>query len=170
MAAGMVPDCHFRVRQMTGLENGGLRGNHDGGFTDAVSLPPHNPFFTLGRLVHRPVAGAAYVSSALSFASMSFGIAFVCTKAMVFEGVRQIDSGEPRCVLAAPFDVKFIIQAFPGEIAFFVGDPIIEPAVRLNNQFRHSAISSPSFNAMLKHDLACLQLTKPITPSSADTI
>jgi len=50
---------------------------------------------------------------------------------MVFERAGQIDRGEPRRVLAAPLDVQFIVEAFLCEIALFVSDPIVEPAVRL---------------------------------------
>ena len=40
----------------------------------------------------------------------------------------------------ASFNVERVVESFLTEIAFFVGNPIIEPAMRLNNEFRHIAL------------------------------
>jgi hypothetical protein len=54
---------------------------------------------------------------------------------VVTERNRRIDSGESRRVLAASFYIEFVVETFLSEIALFVGDPIVEPAMRLNNVF-----------------------------------
>lgn len=39
-------------------------------------------------------------------------------------------------VLAASFYIEFVVETFLSEIAFFVGDSIVEPAMRLKNEVR----------------------------------
>src|SRR4030095_6216842 len=117
-----------RERQIAGLGNAGIPRNHNRRFTNAVSFPPHNAFFNLRRLIYRPMASTADIAGALTFASMSFGITFERSKTVIIEGSRRIDSGESRRVLAASFYVEFVVETFLGEIALFVGDPIVEPA------------------------------------------
>lgn len=46
-------------------------------------------------------------------------------------------SGERGRVLAASFYIEFIIETFFTEIAPFVGHPIVEPAMRLDDKFCH---------------------------------
>lgn len=107
----------------------------------AASLPPHNAVFNLRRLVYRPMTSTADIAGAFALASMPFSIAFERSKTVVLERNRRIHSGEPRHVLAASFYVEFVVETFLGEVALFVGDPIVEPAMRLNNEFRHIAVS-----------------------------
>src|SRR4029453_18324918 len=137
----MVADRDVRARQIAGLRNIGIPRNDDRCFTNAVSLPPHNAFFNLRRLVYRPMASTAYIAGALAFASVSFGITFERSKTVIIERNRRIDSGESRRVLAASFHIELVGETFLSEIALFVSDPIVEPAMRLNNKFRHIAVS-----------------------------
>ena len=105
------------------------------------------------------MASAADIAGAFTFASMSFGITFERAKTVVLERNRRIDSGESRRVLAASFDIEFVVETFLSEIAFFVGDPIVEPAMRLNNEFRHIAVSPPIISiVLLWHHVARLQI------------
>ena len=155
----MVPDRDVRARQIAGLGNLGISRNHNRCLANAVSLPPHNAFFNLRRLVYRPMASAADIAGALTFASMSFGITFERAKTVVVERNRRIDSGESRRVLAASFDIELVVETFLSEIALFVGDPIVEPAMRLNNEFRHIAVSPLIISSgMLRHHVARLQI------------
>jgi hypothetical protein len=106
-----------------------------------------------------PMASAADIAGALAFASMSFGITFERSEPVVIERSRRIDSGESRRVFAASFHIEFVVETFLGEIALFVGDPVVEPAMRLNNEFRHIVVSTLIICiAMLRHDLARLQI------------
>ena len=78
---------------------------------------------------------------------------------VVTERNRRIDSGESRRVLAASCYIEFVVETFLSEIALFVGDPIVEPAMRLDNEFRHIAVSPIIISiAMLRHHLARLQI------------
>ena len=105
------------------------------------------------------MASTADIAGPLAFASMSFGITFKRSKTIVIERNRRIDSGESRRVLAASFHVEVVVETLLGEIALFIGDPIVEPAMRLNNKFRHIAVSPPIISlAMLWHHLARLQI------------
>ena len=87
------------------------------------------------------MASTAYIARALAFASMSFTITFERSKPIVIERNRGIDSGESRRILAASFYIQFVVETFLTEIALFVCDPIVEPAMRLNNELRHIAVS-----------------------------
>ena len=78
---------------------------------------------------------------------------------MSSSGIGESDSGESRRVLAASFYIEFVVETFLGEITFFVGDPIVEPSMRLNNEYRHIAVSPLIISvAMLRHHLARLQM------------
>src|SRR5262245_59183580 len=136
----MVSDRDVRARQIAGLGYAGITRNHNRCFTNAVSLPPHNAFLNFGRLVYRPMASTADIASTLTFASMSFGITFERSKPVVIKLNRRIDSGESRRVLAASFYIELVVETFLGEITLFVGDPIVEPAMRLNYEFRHTCL------------------------------
>src|SRR4249920_2611906 len=118
----MVPDRDVRTRQIAGLRNAGIPRSHDRCFTNAVSLPPHNPFFNLRRLVYRPMASTADIAGAFTFASVSFGITFERSKPVIIEGNRRIDSGQSRRVLAASCYIELVVETFLGEISLFVGD------------------------------------------------
>src|SRR4029450_14157653 len=101
----MLAARDVRARQIAGLRNIGIPRNHDRCFTNAVSLPPHNAFFNLRRLVYRPMASTASIAGALAFASVSFGIMFARSKTVVIERSRRIDSGESRRVIAGALHV-----------------------------------------------------------------
>jgi hypothetical protein len=114
------------------------------------------------------MASTADIAGALAFAPMSFAITFERSKTVVIERNRRIDSGESRRVLAASFYVEFVVEPFLSEIALFVGDPIVEPAMRLNNEFRHIAVSPLIISiAMLRHRLALLQIRTGPTDGDA---
>ena len=105
------------------------------------------------------MTSTADIAGALPFAAMSLGITFERAKTVVVERNRRIDSGESRRVLAASFYVEFVVETFLGEIALFVGDPIVEPAMRLNNEFRHIAVPPLIVSSgMLRHHVARLQI------------
>jgi hypothetical protein len=78
-----------------------------------------------------------HVARAFAFASVSLRVPFECAKAAILERAWRIDGREPGRVLAASFHIELEVEAFRGKIAFFVDDPIVEPAVRLNDEFRH---------------------------------
>src|SRR5262245_21486008 len=155
----MVAHGDVGARQITRRGNTGIPRNHNRCFTHAVSLPPHNAFFNLRRLVHRPMASTAHIAGTLAFASMSFGITFERSKPVVIERNRRIDNGESRRIFTASFNIEFVVETFLGEITFFVGHPIVEPAMRLNYEFRHIAVSSPDyFDCNVRHHLPRLQM------------
>src|SRR5262249_43886055 len=146
-------------RQIARLRNTGIPRNHNRCFTNAVSFSPHNAFFNLRRLVYRPMASTADVAGATAFASMPFGITFERSKPVVIERNRGIDSGEARRILTASFYIELVVETFFSEIALFVSNPIIEPAMRLNYEFRHTAVSPLIISiAMLWHHLPRLQM------------
>src|SRR5262245_3818466 len=87
------------------------------------------------------MASTAHIAGAFAFASMSFGITFERSKPVVIERNRRIDCGEPRRILSASFYIELVVDPFRSEIALFIGDPIVEPAMRLNHEFRHIAVS-----------------------------
>src|SRR5262249_42739450 len=71
----------------------------------------------------------------------------------------RIDRGESRRILAASFYVELVVEPFLGEIALFISDPIVEPAMRLNNKFRHIAVSPPDYCACtVRNHLPRLQM------------
>src|SRR5262245_65585943 len=105
----MVAHGDVGARQITRLGNTGIPRNHNRCFTHAVSLPPHNAFFNLRRLVYRPMAGTAHIACALTFASMPFGITFERSKPVVIERNRLIYSGDPRQVLSTFFYIDFVV-------------------------------------------------------------
>src|SRR4029077_4272522 len=59
--------------------------------TNTVSLPPHDAFFNLRRLVYGPMASAADIAGAFTFASMSFGITFESSETVILQRNRRID-------------------------------------------------------------------------------
>src|SRR5262245_44788673 len=136
----MIAHRDVRARQIARLGNTGIVGNHNRCFTNTVSLPPHDAFFNLRRLVYRPMTGTADIAGALTFTSMPFGITFKRTKPIVVERNRRIDISESRRILAAYFYVELVVEPFLGEITFFISDPIVKPTMRLNYEFRHIAI------------------------------
>jgi hypothetical protein len=87
------------------------------------------------------MASAADIPGAFALVSMPFGIAFKRPEAVIRKRNRRIDTGEPGRVFAASFDVDFVVETFLGEVAVLVGDPVVQPAVRLDNEFRHIYIS-----------------------------
>src|SRR5262245_9819442 len=101
----MVAHRDVRAREIARLGNTGISRNHNRCFTNTVSLPPHNAFFNLRRLVHRPMASTAHIAGTLTLASMPFGITFERSKPVVIERNRRIDGRESRRVLAASFYV-----------------------------------------------------------------
>src|SRR5215471_9898677 len=136
----MVAYRNVCAREIAGLGNAGIARNHNRCFTNTVSLSLHDAFFNLSRLPYRPMAGAAHVSGAFAFASMSFGITFKRSKPVVIERYRRIDSGESRRIFTASFYIELVVETFLGEITLFVGHPIVEPAMRLNHKFRHRCL------------------------------
>src|SRR5215813_8091348 len=137
----MVAHGDVGAREITRVGNTGIPRNHNRCFTHAISLPPHNAFFNLRRLIYRPMTSAAHIAGALALASMPFGITFERTKPVVIQRNRRIDSRESRRILAASFNVELVVKPFFGEIALLISDPIVEPAMRLNYEFRHIAVS-----------------------------
>src|ERR1044071_2646209 len=89
MAAGVVSDGDLGPRQIAGVGKLRFCRHDDCGLTDAVSLSPHDAFVIPGRLVHGPVTSTTYVSGAFAFASVSFGITFVRTEAVLLKRARQ---------------------------------------------------------------------------------
>jgi len=89
----MVAYRNVRARQIGWFGNPGISRNHNSRLTDAVSLPPHNAFFNLRRLVYGPMASAADISGTFTLASMSFGVTFERAKPVILERNRRIDSG-----------------------------------------------------------------------------
>ena len=89
----MVADRNVRARQIGWFGNPGISWNHNGRLTNTVSLPPHNAFFDLRRLVYSPMASAADIAGAFTLASMSFGVTLERAKTVVLERNRRIDSG-----------------------------------------------------------------------------
>src|SRR5215475_9108501 len=155
----MVAYRDIRARQIDRFGNVGIPWNQNRCFTNAIRLSPHNAFFNLRRLVYRPMASTADIAGVFAFASMSFGITFERSKPVVIQLNRRIDSGESRCVLTASLYIELVVEPFLGEIALFVGDPIVEPSMRLNNKFRHIAVSPPDyFDCNVRHHLASLQM------------
>src|SRR5262249_9123111 len=138
------------ARQITRVGNTGIPRNHNRCFTNTVRLSPHNAFFNLRRLVYRPMTSAAHIAGALALASMSFGITFERSKPGVIQRNRRIDSGESRRIPAASLYIELVVEPFLGEITLFIGDPIVEPAMRLNYKFRHTAISHKYFDCDTK--------------------
>src|SRR5262245_38720318 len=141
----MVAHRDVRARQIARLGNAGIPRNHNCCFTNTVSLSPHDAFFNLRRLVYCPMAGTTNIAGALALVSMSFGIAFERSKPVVIERNRRIDSSESRCILSASFYIELVVEPFLGEITLFISDPIVEPAMRLNYEFRHIAVSHKYF-------------------------
>src|SRR5262249_28733546 len=95
------------------------------------------------------MASTADIAGALAFVPVSFGIAFERSKPVVIKRNRGIDSGESRRILAASFYIELVVETFFSEIALFISDPIIEPAMRLNYKFRHIAVS-PAINSIAR--------------------
>src|SRR5918995_6312917 len=141
MTPRMEADCNVGARQIAGLGDAGLVGHNNGRFTNTVSLPPHNAFFNLRRLVYRPMASTADIAGAFTLAPMPLGITFERAKTVILERDGRIHAGEPGRVLAASFYIELVVQTFLGKITLFLGDPIVESTMRLNNKFRH--IGSP---------------------------
>src|SRR5688572_27736454 len=135
----MVADRNVRSRQIARRGNAGVSRNHNSCFANTVRLSPHHAIFNLRRLVYRPMTCAANVAGAFTLASMALGVAFERPETVVLERHRQIHAGELGRVFAASLDIELVVETFLAEIALFVGDPIVEPAMRLNNEFRHSA-------------------------------
>src|SRR5262245_19201574 len=155
----MVAHRDVRAGQIARLGNTGIPRNHNRCFANAVSFSPHNAFFNLRRLVYCPMASTADIAGALAFVPVSFGIALERSKPVVIKRNRGIDSGESRRILAASFYIELVVETFFSEIALFISDPIIEPAMRLNYEFRHTAVSPLIISiAMLWHHLPRLQM------------
>jgi hypothetical protein len=86
------------------------------------------------------------IARVLTLASVPFGIPLECAETAILERNRRIECREARRIFWASFNVELVVESFLTEIAFFVGNPIIEPAMRLNNEFRHISLSpSKSF-------------------------
>src|ERR1044071_4827328 len=74
-----------------------------------------------------------------------------------------------RRILPAAFDVQFVIETLFTEIALFVGHPVVESAVWLNDKLCHAGSPRHLSKAMLRHDLRDLQQAEPspmLTPLS----
>ena len=140
MASRVVPNRDVPVRQIAGFGHGGFPRDNDSGFANTVSFSPHHTFFNFRSLVDRPVAGTTDIARVLTLASVPFGIPLECAETAILERNRRIECREARCIFWASFNVELVVESFLTEIAFFVGNSIIEPAMRLNNEFRHIAL------------------------------
>src|SRR5215831_19804414 len=135
MAAGMVADRYVLSRQLLRCADRRVRRHHDAARRDHVRFAPHPSDLLGGGLIDRPVARAGNVR---------FDTLVALALLVGFERAgKDIDD------LAAGVDLllalrrqaaaKFIIEAGSAEIALLVSYPFLQPAVRLNGEFRHDA-------------------------------
>jgi hypothetical protein len=92
---------------------------------------------------------------------VSFGIALECAKPVISERFRRIHSGERGRVLAASFYIELIIETCFVKVSLLVGHPIVKPAMRLNDKFRHNVFSR--LQMLLQHSTA-LQIPRSKFP------
>ena len=96
------------------------------------AVPPHLAARLGGGFVHGPVAGTGNVAGAAAFH------VFERTALELVRGlVGRLHRGGCPGVTREPLCGELVIEALFGEIAALFGDPLLQPSVRLNDEFAH---------------------------------
>src|SRR5215467_4751288 len=135
MAARMVADRHVLPGQCLRSADRRVRRHHDAARRDHVGFAPHPSDLLGGRLIDRPVARAGNIrfDTLVAFAPL---VGFERAGKNVDDLAAGVDL---LLALRRQATAKFILEARGAEIAVLVSYPFLQPAVRLDREFRHDA-------------------------------